>query len=558
METKIFELNKPKPSKQEKLIIKKQMKFQSKYLNTTKKSNIENTFDYVKNLKNEMSEFIYKHIGEQNLYPHGSFSQNYKQWNDNTKLYSHTLQTLFQDVLNFYINMINQHINNQIQKIKDNLRDKQYTSENKQKIKLMNTILEKSYLTFVDRNNIQDFLSKQTLKIWDNLTEKEQEQILFEVDLIRLKILDKLNKITFKSGSFRLTSSSGYSFDILYDKDNKLFKYFLEIYLNKNLIVRVPLLINKKYHKKFLNSLNRNIFDKQLWLIDKRYEKNTSRIRFQMTYNSEMFFDEFQDIVGVDINLNSYRFIQFSNGDTIQYDEKLFKKLLDYIEIIDKQGYQNLSKNQIKKLKKLIKTFSWRIEYDIQRYLDNLKQQGVTDIIMEDLFLNGKSNKNFKIEILGYKFKFNRFIRLLHLSDIKNIFKRVQNNKGLRVHLTNPQYTSQQCPVCGHIHKNNRKDQKHFKCEKCGYKMNQDVNQQQNILQRFLNPIYRKKLHKKDKTGELISKHLTQGTIKNVLTQGFEHVGNVFLLSSKLSGLHRSVNPSTKNIKFIINYINCG
>jgi len=84
-----------------------------------------------------------------------------------------------------------------------------------------------------------------------------------------------------------------------------------------------------------------------------------------MTYNSEMFFDEFQDIVGVDINLNSYRFIQFSNGDTIQYDEKLFKKLLDYIEIIDKQGYQNLSKNQIKKLKKLIKTFSWRIEYDI-------------------------------------------------------------------------------------------------------------------------------------------------------------------------------------------------
>jgi len=92
--------------------------------------------------------------------------------------------------------------------------------------------------------------------------------------------LDKLNKITFKSGSFRLTSSSGYSFDILYDKDNKLFKYFLEIYLNKNLIVRVPLLINKKYHKKFLNSLNRNIFDKQLWLIDKRYEKNTSRIRF--------------------------------------------------------------------------------------------------------------------------------------------------------------------------------------------------------------------------------------------------------------------------------------
>ena len=48
----------------------------------------------------------------------------------------------------------------------------------------------------------------------------------------------------------------------------------------------------------------------------------------------------------------------------------------------------------------------------------------------------------------------------------------------------NPKHTSQTCPQCGHISKDNRKEQEIFKCVKCGYETNADYNAAQNILRR--------------------------------------------------------------------------
>ena len=47
-----------------------------------------------------------------------------------------------------------------------------------------------------------------------------------------------------------------------------------------------------------------------------------------------------------------------------------------------------------------------------------------------------------------------------------------------------PKHTSQTCIQCGHISKDNRKEQEIFKCVKCGYKAHADVNAAQNILKR--------------------------------------------------------------------------
>ncbi|MGB9500296.1 MAG: zinc ribbon domain-containing protein [Dissulfuribacterales bacterium] len=38
-----------------------------------------------------------------------------------------------------------------------------------------------------------------------------------------------------------------------------------------------------------------------------------------------------------------------------------------------------------------------------------------------------------------------------------------------------PQYTSQTCPRCGLVSKNNRKSQSVFSCQRCGYTGNADV-----------------------------------------------------------------------------------
>ncbi|GAJ73370.1 DNA primase [Vibrio sp. JCM 18904] len=46
------------------------------------------------------------------------------------------------------------------------------------------------------------------------------------------------------------------------------------------------------------------------------------------------------------------------------------------------------------------------------------------------------------------------------------------------------QYTSQTCPCCSHVSKDNRKTQSHFECIKCGYTNNADIVGALNILER--------------------------------------------------------------------------
>mgnify|MGYP001379563706 FL=1 len=47
-----------------------------------------------------------------------------------------------------------------------------------------------------------------------------------------------------------------------------------------------------------------------------------------------------------------------------------------------------------------------------------------------------------------------------------------------------PQYTSQTCPCCGHVSKDNRQTQARFECIECGFEENADVVGAINILAR--------------------------------------------------------------------------
>ena len=54
------------------------------------------------------------------------------------------------------------------------------------------------------------------------------------------------------------------------------------------------------------------------------------------------------------------------------------------------------------------------------------------------------------------------------------------NELGVRVNLLNPTYTSQRCGACGWVRKGNR-DRKNFKCDRCGYTADADLNASRNI-----------------------------------------------------------------------------
>jgi putative transposase len=59
-----------------------------------------------------------------------------------------------------------------------------------------------------------------------------------------------------------------------------------------------------------------------------------------------------------------------------------------------------------------------------------------------------------------------------------------QTWRGGEVIAINPRYTSQTCPICGHVSKKNRPYQALFSCEHCGYSYHADVVAAQNILAR--------------------------------------------------------------------------
>lgn len=57
--------------------------------------------------------------------------------------------------------------------------------------------------------------------------------------------------------------------------------------------------------------------------------------------------------------------------------------------------------------------------------------------------------------------------------------------KGCSIQYVDARYTSQKCSKCGYIYRGNRTTQSHFKCKKCGYECNADVNAAINIANNF-------------------------------------------------------------------------
>ena len=55
--------------------------------------------------------------------------------------------------------------------------------------------------------------------------------------------------------------------------------------------------------------------------------------------------------------------------------------------------------------------------------------------------------------------KYSRIVKLLRLSNIKNWMLVQAEKRGIKVHITPSQYTSQQCPICGTIDRENRPNQ---------------------------------------------------------------------------------------------------
>ena len=516
-------------------------RYSSKYLNKGKHNLLLSVFEEVKNLKNYYSRFLFDNLYEVFL------NQSYqvlstKYWKQVSSLYpsiclkSWNCQSIFQSISQDYINRIKKYLSNLDLQVS--------TVDNKGLVKLSITRYQRN----VSKNNkiihykgdIKEFkqpkhytpLSKfikyciycrienNEILVYNEDIKKQyhyycqkfsKQRVVNLVSSIQQTLLSKIKEPNdYQSSSFPIIYKINKTIcsDFIYDPTNSLYKYWCKIDLKNKQNIYIPLQVNEKYH-----SFSK--IRKQQWIIKPSIKGNKIDVIGTKEVEKPEFL-KFNKVIGIDLNVKN-NFASCSNEQVFDYDRTYINEFCKQLKKFDKIGLKNISSKQKKKLEKLVRKNEWYFKLLIHDVLDSLIKQGITDIVMEDLdSFSASYTKNKEFDI-----KYSRLNRLLRLSNIKNWFSQQAEKRGIRVHLTSACYSSQQCPECGYISKDNRPTQEQFKCVNCQRENNADINASKNLELRFTNVLLRSKLHILDEFGRMIPGNFKKEAVKKILTDSY-------------------------------------
>jgi len=517
--------------------------YTSKYFNTGKGNEIKKLLESMSNYKNMLSKYVYEN---RNLLLTSdgikTLKANYNIVKDNTIL-AWNIQKEHHAIVDKYENALRRQMKNFKVRIQDKMVVKRYSRGGKKhkkgdikyfEIKFKSTKLTKLvkylvYLDFskdiegqIDNNAVRDILNYYKTKPYF-------DRILNLAKDIQNRLLSKIKLIKFDNDySMRLTPTKGINnARIEIDNTSSIYKHWFIFKMKGDKEYRLPLEINDEYR-------NKEIIGKE-FILYLSLKKN--KINISTTYEGEeLSFKPFNKAVGMDVNIK-HNFAKLSDDKEIDYDRDFFKNIVKDLSKLDKIGYQNLTQKELKKLQKLYRRLDWYVELLIHNILDYCEQNGITDLVVEDLHLKDKSNTVNE----EFNVKYSRLVRLLHLSDVKNAFLRQAEKRGIRVHIVHSEWTSQGCPVCGNITPNNRTTQEVFKCTSCRYEDNADHVGSVNVLDRFnlfhWLGVQANRLYSIDEYGRISPKHVSRHTLLRILNQYYEARGF----------LHHPVLPSEVN-----------
>ena len=230
-------------------------------------------------------------------------------------------------------------------------------------------------------------------------------------------------------------------------------------------------------------------------------EKTSKNSAVYTKFDSELI-QNYNNYIGVDVNIKN-NILALSDGKVFKANKSLIKKCIRFDNIRKRcQRNKELNHNPKPYGKKMLfkqeknnRRSKWYLEQLVNELLNYCEEKGYNHIVMENLNLKETKSEAKNKDGINY----NRLVSLLHLNDIKHVIKRLANKRDIAVSWVNPKYTSQQCPICGHINKNNRITQEVFCCEKCFHNNNADINAAINIKNRVFIKEYKKSLMKFDK-----------------------------------------------------------
>ena len=283
----------------------------------------------------------------------------------------------------------------------------------------------------------------------------------------------------------------------------------------------IPVKYSKNYHGR-MKSYQKSTNDYEYTVVFDEYKKQVSIIYVK---DGERYIPEaHDDIIGIDVN-SKHNLLSLSNGETYDFDRKLLEDFCELSLHIDdikskKKDYV-IGKRKQKKLNTLKNKINKYEESLIASVCKHLSEQGYHHIVMENLdnsfckcYVSDENDVNY-----------NRRIKFLGLSSIKDKFEHIGRNYNIAVSLVHSAYTSKQCPICGCIDDENRKTQEAFKCVECGHEANADYNAAVNIKNRVSVTVLQKLLKQVD-NGSFRPKPLKRSKVKEVLLSFRNNIGN--------------------------------
>lgn len=188
--------------------------------------------------------------------------------------------------------------------------------------------------------------------------------------------------------------------------------------------------------------------------------------------------------IGLDMGIS--RFVTLSNGtyfeplNVFKQNQSKLKKLQQQLSHKKKFSQNWLkSKHKITKLHHQIantrKDYLHKISYKISQ---NHAMIYIEDLKVSNMSKSAKGNQAEHGRNVKAKSGLNKSI----LDQSWYEFRRQLEYKSYWRYSVDPKYTSQTCPCCSHVAKDNRKTQANFECVSCGYKDNADVVGALNIL----------------------------------------------------------------------------
>lgn len=387
-----------------------------------------------------------------------------------------------------------------------------------------------SYLSRYGNENTVDYITNQLKRtdlehskrnLYENILNYINKFGFNRLFLLSLQRRNRVTKhyseypITFTKLTFRGRSRLKQNIISYNTNYNSKINAFINIsWLGRGSKLSIPVKYSKHYHG-LITDYHKDNPDVEYMVV---FDKN--KIKVNICKDGQRFIPENKtQYIGIDVNVK-HNLLTLSNGINFDYNRNLLNDLSNELIKID-----NLKKDKryiigkkkqrmVDSIRNKIRKSNEQLCSDVCKYLNSINKN---HIVMENLdngfgksFIRDKNNNNIN---------FNRIVKELNLSSLKDMVEHVSRKYDIAVSTIHSSYTSKCCSKCGCIDDGNRLSQEEFKCVECGYENNADVNAAINIENRVSSTVLRSSLLKQRKlgNGSFEPKVLKREKVKEIL-----------------------------------------